>query len=88
MEVIKGDLVFDVDMKQVETIQWNVCECVGRYIKPPMPGSYYWNVLARWGTEGRHFVLDSGILPSKVEALTRARGRARFFKGEHHRAKC
>lgn len=73
-----------VDLRNAE-IAWHVSECVGRLCTTKIPGAFYWNVKAVFGDT--YQILACGILHSKVEALTRARGRARFYRSEKERAR-
>ena len=85
MDIALCGSTVSIDMRQVELIEWKVTELVGRLVPSPLPGFYYWNVRALYGDS--YFILESGVMPSKVEALTRARGRARFFRSEKARAR-
>jgi len=90
MLVTHGHFEWKVDMTKVDSIEWSVSEREHGRHSDPVPGSFYWVVLVNYESPAgipRHFILESGILPSKVEALTRARGRARFFRSEQHREK-
>lgn len=75
----------DCDYADALSIAWNVSEYAGRLVPKEVHGNYYWNVVAHFS--GCYYILESGVLLSKVEALTRARGRARFFRAEQEKAK-
>lgn len=77
----------NVALQQLDSIEWIVSECVGRFVTHQMPGAYYWCALGRYSSPPgtpREFVLESGILHDKVKAFTQARKRARFFRRERY----
>jgi len=88
MKISHGPHEWDVKLYKVDDIDFHVCDLADAIC--PLPGAWYWNVLATWqeppGTP-REFVLESGVLDDKVKAFTQGRKRCRHFRRERHREK-
>lgn len=73
-----------VDFTKVGEVRWNVMDPKYDHLK--LSDKWYWCCFAQYGQD-RMSILESGLVDTKVEALTRARKSARYWRGVHHREK-
>ena len=86
-----------MNLAQFQQVSWITSEYTAneatryRNFSAAIAGLHYWAVTAsRTPEDGRAavWVIESGICPTKIEAVSKARLWARHWKQEHHKAVC